>query len=124
MARSSGKFNKVKYEEMILNEVNLGLRRDFKDPRLTLVTVTRVELNQDYSAAKLYWDTYDSKTRGDATAAIKNIAGKMRSRLASNLNVRHVPELHFIYDSQFEDELRITGILKENANDRESDEEE
>lgn len=124
MARSSGKFNKVKYEEMILNEVNLGLRRDFADPRLTLVTVTRVELNQDYSAAKLYWDTYDSKTRGEAMDAIKNIAGKMRSRLAANLTVRHIPELQFIYDSQFEDELRITDILKDNAHVRDSDEEE
>lgn|SRR5690606_32389445 len=121
MARNSsgGKFNKVKYEEMLLNEVNLKLRREFKDPRLTLVTVTRVELNQDYSAAKLYWDTYNAKTRGDAMSAMKNLAGPMRSKLAQSLNVRHIPELSFIYDSQFEDEKKISDLLKETSDGEE-----
>lgn len=104
---------------MILNEVNLRLRRDFSDPRLTLVTVTRVELNPDYSAAKLFWDTFDRHTRGDAMDAMKNISGSMRSKLAQVLNVRHVPELKFIYDSQFEDEKKITDLLRDASNDKE-----
>lgn len=110
MARKKS-FSKEKYEELVLNEVNRLLRTDFRDPRLSRVSLTHVELNDDYSVAKVYWDTFDTHTRGDAKKAIMGIAGKMRSQLASVLEVRHVPVLTFIYNSQFEDELKITGLL-------------
>jgi ribosome-binding factor A len=111
MARKSP-FAKVKFEERMLQQINTLLRRDFKDPRLTMVTVTKVELSQDYSYAKVYWDTFDSKTRGDAKVAIEGIAGKLRTRLAENLNVRHTPSLKFEYNAEFEASQHIDDLLK------------
>ena len=110
MARKNS-FSKEKFEERILHEVNSALRKDFADPRLVMVSATHVELNKDYSQAKVYWDTFDSSKRGDAKLAIENITSKMRSKLASTLNVRHTPQIKFIYNSQFEDELSIIKLL-------------
>ncbi len=119
MAGRGNKFSKIKYEERVRDEINLALRREFTDPRLVNVSVTHVELTQDYSHAKVYWDTFNSATRGDAKEAIESTAGKMRKILASKMEVRHTPEIHYIYNSQFEDESKITKLLKDSSKNEE-----
>lgn len=114
MARKQG-HNKVVFEEKMKNEINLSFRRDISDPRLTMISVTRVELTDDYSQAKVYWDTYDSNKRGNAKKAVEGISSKLRSILAKKLDVRHTPNITFIYDSQFEDEKNIENLLDEEA---------
>lgn len=111
MARSKA-YSKEKYEEMIQNDINTFLRQGLSDPRLMMVSVTRVELNDDYSVAKVYWDTFDSSSRGDTKSAVDGTVGKVRSMLAKSLKVRHVPEIKFFYDSQFEDERKIMDLLQ------------
>lgn len=117
MAGRGNKFSKLKYEERVRDEINLALRRDFTDPRLVNVSITHVELTQDYSHAKVYWDTFNTKTRGDAKDAIEATAGRMRKLLASKMEVRHTPEIHFVYNSQFEDANKIDRLLKESTDD-------
>jgi ribosome-binding factor A len=104
-------FAKVKFEELILNELNSLLRKEFADPRLTFVSITHVEVNDDSSQAKVFWDSFDAHTRGDAKAAINGVAGRIRTKLASRLQIKHVPELKFFYNSQYEDEFKITKLL-------------
>ena len=109
-------FKKQKYEERLLSEVNRILRESCSDSRLTCVSVTKVELNVDFSVAKLFWDTYDPNLKSDAEGAIKSIGPRVRKLLASSLDVRHVPEINFEYDSQYEDESHITALLnRENS---------
>jgi len=105
-------FSKIKLEEKILHEINSLLRSGVSDLRVQFMSVTRVELNNDFSLAKVYWDTFDSSKRGDSKKAIKGMSGKLRAKLAQSLKIRHTPQLDFIYDSQFEDELKITELLK------------
>lgn len=113
MARKQG-HNRVVFEEKIKNELNMALRRDLSDPRLTMISFTRVELTQDYSQAKVYWDTFDANRRGDAKKAVEGVASKLRSILAKELKVRHTPSLQLFYDSQYDDEKNIEDLLDEN----------
>jgi ribosome-binding factor A len=115
--RKAGANPKQSYQEKIKNEINTILRREVSDPRLVMCSVTRVELNPDYSTAEVYWDTFDASKRGDIKLAIDGLSGKMRSLLAKNLDVRHTPVLTFLYDSQFEDEMKITQLLKDIKSD-------
>ncbi len=117
-AGRGNKFSKVKYEERVRDEINLALRREFTDPRLVNVSVTHVELTQDYSHAKVFWDTFNASKRGDAKEAIEATAGRMRKLLASKMEVRHTPEIHYVYNSQFEDENKISKLLN-NSTDEE-----
>ena len=105
-------FKKAKYEEQLLNEINTFLRRELADSRLTFVSVTKVELNKDYSQAKVFWDTFDNQRRGEIKKAVEGVAGKVRSLLAKVLTVRQVPTITFEYDSQFESEKKITQLLE------------
>ena len=119
MAGRGNKFSKIKYEERVRDEINLALRREFADPRLVNVSVTHVELTQDYSHAKVYWDTFNALTRGDAKTAIEATAGRMRKILADKMEIRHTPEIHYIYNSQFEDSNKIDLLLKDRADEAE-----
>lgn len=119
MSRGSGKFNRLKFEERICFELNTYLRTVLSDPRLNMASITKVELNVDYSVAKAFWDTFDSSQRGDIKKALEQSTGKLRSLLAKNMKVRHIPELNFVYDSQFEDEMKITNLLNREAGDEE-----
>lgn len=118
MAKGRGnKFSKMKYEERVRDEINLALRREFTDPRLMNVSVTHVELTQDYSHAKVYWDTFNVQKRGDAKEAIEATSPRMRKILSTKMEVRHTPEIHFIYNSQFEDESRISKLLNDSSDE-------
>ncbi len=117
MAGRGNKFSKIKYEERVRDVINTALRREFADPRLLNVSVTHVELTPDYSHAKVFWDTFNSSTRGDAKEAIESTAGRMRKLLASKLEVRHTPEIHYVYNSQFEDESKISKLLKDSLDE-------
>ncbi len=119
VAGRGNKFSKIKYEERIRDEINLALRREFADPRLMNVSVTHVELTQDYSHCKVYWDTFNSTTRGDAKSAIETTGGRMRKLLAEKMEIRHTPELHFIFNSQFEDAIKIDQLLKDSTDEAE-----
>jgi ribosome-binding factor A len=113
VARKQG-HNREHYEDRLKNAINIALRRDLADPRFVMVSVTRVELTQDYSIAKVYWDTYDATKRGDLKKALQGVSSKLRSILAKELNVRHTPELKLKYDSQFEDERNIENLINDN----------
>lgn len=81
------------------------------DSRLSQMSFTKVVLNNDFSDAKVYWDTFNPGIRGDIKRAIDAAQGKFRSLLASSLNVRHTPNLTMLYDDQFESEQSISSLL-------------
>ncbi len=108
--RSSG-YKKDKLQEKILNDLNSFLRFSVDDPRLSFVSITRVQLTDDYSRAEVYWDTFSEEKKEQASKAIQSVKGKLRSQLAKVLKIRAVPELVFKYDSQYESELKITKLL-------------
>lgn len=107
-------FKKIKFEERLLNEINSLFRKTLNDARLQRVSITKVELSPDYGYAVIFWDTYDSHTRGDAKTAIESASGMIRSELAKVLEVRHVPSLSFMYDNQFEEERKIMDLINSN----------
>ena len=104
---------KNRYEELLRDEANLLLRQGFRDPRLNFVSFTKAELNDDYSLAKLYWDTFDAGHRGDIKDALSGITGKLRVMLSQKIELRHTPAIEFIYDSQYESEKKIENLLNQ-----------
>ncbi|CBW26679.1 ribosome-binding factor A [Halobacteriovorax marinus SJ] len=113
MGASSGKKNIL--SEKILNAANAFIRTSVSDPSLTFVSITRVELSDDLSNSKLYWDTFDASRRGDSKKAILAITGKLRTHLSKLLKMRHVPTITFVYDSQYDEEKKIEDLLDDEA---------
>jgi ribosome-binding factor A len=106
-------FKKDKYEGRMQNEINNILRTQLSDLALQFVSVTKVEMNHDFTNATISWDTFDSTKRGDAKKAIDKSKGRIRTLLAKSLDLRQIPNLSFKYDSQFESEQEITDLLND-----------
>jgi ribosome-binding factor A len=115
MAKAEKEIKKAKYEDRILNELNLILRQEISDTRLQFASLTKVELTSDFSVATVYWDTFDPSKRGEIKSAFHAIEGRFRSSLAKSLQVRHTPEIKLTYDNQYESEQNIAEILSNEA---------
>lgn len=102
---------KTKFEEKILNELNVIVRQNLNDTRLRHASLTKVELANDYSVATVYWDTFDREKKAEIANAFESAQSKLRGLLSQVLRVRHTPEITLVYDSQFESEQAIADIL-------------
>ncbi len=105
-------YKKKKFENSILEKVNYIIKFRLGDQRFKFVSITRVELSADLSHANIFWDTFDNAIRGDVKKAMSGVSKKVRALLSENLKVRHTPELHFFYDSQYESERYIEDLIK------------
>lgn len=83
----------------ILRSLSELLRFEVKDPGLTDVSLTAVDLSKDLSVARVYFSLLNPNADPDpAQRGLKRAAGFLRSKLGSAVKVRHVPELRFIHD--------------------------
>lgn len=106
-------FKKEKLVHSMRDEINSFIRTKANDPRLSFVSVTKVELSPDNTVATVYWDTFDPSKRGDLKKIMKSFGGRIRKHIGSVFKMRHVPEVVVVYDSQYEDEKVITDILND-----------
>ena len=104
-------FHKDKVANKILNDLNSFLRFTLNDPRLKSVSVTRVDLQDNYSCARVYWDTFDYNKCPEAQKAMWGVRGKLRGLLSRALKIKRVPKIVVHYDAQWRDEQRMRELL-------------
>lgn len=80
--------------------------KDFKN-----VTITDVDVTNDLSFAKIYFTTLDNKEKVEKD--LNNASGFFRSELSKRLDIRHTPELRFIFDESIEYGQKIEKIIEE-----------
>ena len=83
--------------QQIQRELAELVRLEVNDPRVRLVTITGVEVANDYSHAKVFFTRLDGK-REEAQHGLERAAGFLRSQLAHSLKLRVMPQLHFVYE--------------------------
>lgn len=96
--------------EQIRQELAAILMREMKDPRVTGVTFTAVEVTSDLEHAKVWFTTYT----GDRDAALQGLSrasGFLRTELAHRMKMRTVPKLNFHYDESVERGARISKLI-------------
>lgn len=87
-------------------------RGEVRDPRVGLVTVTRVEVTGDLSHAQVFVSAQGTdEERARAIEGLQSAEGFLRSRVARVLTTRSVPELHVQADRGLEHAARIDRIL-------------
>lgn len=105
--------------ETVRQVVADALLREIRDPRVGMVTVTRVHVTNDLSQARVTV----ALPVGEAEPALvmeglARAAGFLRSRVAKALSTRIVPELAFEQDRGVEHAARIDALLAEVRKDR------
>ena len=104
--------------ELLRGEIAQVLRRDAQDPRLALVTLTRVDVAPDFSNAAVFWSTLDPKHEvEDIQQALESAASFLRTRISRVVQLKRVPELRFRHDPSLEKGSETLSLLREIADD-------
>ncbi|MEK6617973.1 MAG: 30S ribosome-binding factor RbfA [Nitrospirota bacterium] len=100
--------------DQIRMEVAEIIMRKTKDPRVSSVTVTDVELSNDLRFARVYVTTLrDGQAEVDAFEGRAKAAGFIRAELGRRLHLRYTPELIFQKDMSGPQGDRILTLLEQ-----------
>ena len=97
----------------VQKELSNLLLKDIRDPRLDSVTIMHVSITDDLRLARIYFSVAEGEERKlGALAGFKSASGYLRRQLSHRLELRHVPELEFLYDESFERATKLNKVLK------------
>jgi ribosome-binding factor A len=111
MAREYARTDRV--GQQIQKEIAVILMREIKDPRLSMTTVSSVEVTRDLAYAKVFV-TFFSDTEEEINASLEVLTeaeGYIRSLLGKRLRARIMPHLRFVYDSSMAEGVRMSALV-------------
>ena len=107
------KHRAVRVGEVIQRELSDLLQKKIKDPRLTSVMVTGVDMTGDLSLARVYIRSLgDSVNQKEVMKGLESAKGYLRRELAPRLDLKKAPEILFFYDTTLDYALHIEKLLK------------
>ncbi|NQY36463.1 MAG: 30S ribosome-binding factor RbfA [Alteromonadaceae bacterium] len=111
MAREYARTDRV--GQQIQKEIAVILMREVKDPRLSMTTVSAVEVTRDLAYAKIFVTFFtNEQTEIDSSIEVLNdAAGFIRSLLAKSLRARIMPNLRFVYDKSMAEGVRMSALV-------------
>jgi ribosome-binding factor A len=98
------------------------LREQVSDPRIGLVTITRVDVAPDFSNARVFWSALSPQPSApdegvapdpETAGGLASAAGFLRRRLARELSLRRTPELQFVHDPSLAAGAHTLSLLQE-----------
>lgn len=95
--------------EQIQRELADLLQFEVKDPRVSRVTVTEVEVSGDLAHAKVFYSSTENAP--ELQKGLEKAAGFLRSQLSQRMLMRTVPQLHFVYDASIERGMRLSRLI-------------
>ncbi|HKS53747.1 MAG TPA: 30S ribosome-binding factor RbfA [Steroidobacteraceae bacterium] len=92
------------------------IRRDVRDPRLGMVTLTEVRVAPDLGSAKVYFSVLGASPQ-QAQEILDAAAPMLRGPLGRALGTRHSPELRFVQDELIESGARLSALISKAVKD-------
>lgn len=86
------------------------IRRDVKDPRLGMVTLTEVRMSNDLSYADVYFSVLGADAQ-QAQGILDEAADMLRGPVGRALGIRHAPELRFKHDDLIESGAKLSALI-------------
>ncbi|UVE17064.1 30S ribosome-binding factor RbfA [Pseudomonas sp. LS44] len=118
--------------DQMQRELSQLIRREIKDPRLGLVTITAVDVSRDVGHAKIFITVMGQDESAEAIAqnlkVLNDASGFLRMQLGKAMKLRSVPNLHFHYDESVMRGTHLSALIEravaEDNQHRSSDSEE
>jgi len=102
--------------EQIRGELSQILREEVRDPRIGLVTVTRVKLASDLGVATIFYSPLGEDPSEQRCAeldeAMKALTGFVRRLLSRRMKLRHTPDLRFILDDSIAEGSQTLELIR------------
>lgn len=104
----------------ILRLLNDLVQQESKDPRLTGVAFSAVDVARDLAVADVYFTLLNPASEPEPAAeGLASAAGFFRTRVGRALKIRHTPELRFRHDDSAARGAEISALI--DAANREPD---
>ena len=100
-----------KVADLIQRELSDLLRREVRDPRVGMVTLTAVDVSPDLSHAKVFYTLLDKSHLEETQRGLDRAAGYLRSQIAHRIKLYTTPELRFAYDESVERGDRLSRLI-------------
>ena len=97
-------------------ELSYILANEVKNPNIKFITITDCDVTSDLSYAKIYFTTLGDHK--ETLKALKSARGFIRKSLADRIELRHIPELDFVYDESIEYGKKIEEIIEDIHNEQ------
>ena len=97
----------------IQEQISIILMREVKNEHLKFVTITGVETTSDLSFSKIYYTILDDSKKERTQEELEKASSFIRTKLAERVDIRHTPELRFVYDTSIAYGEHIDKIIKE-----------
>ena len=101
-----------RYNNAFMEQLNVIFGTEVKNQILKSVVVTGVKITNDLSFAKVYFTCFN-EYRKIVWKELKESSGFLRSEVAKKVDIRHTPELNFVYDESLEYAKKIEDKIKE-----------
>jgi len=89
------------------------LKKEIRDPRLDMATITAIKMSGDLKLAKVYFSVSGGPDAvRNAMDGFNSASGYLKKKLACQLGLRYMPALKFFYDESLDYGARIDSVLK------------
>ena len=102
--------------QQIQQHVSELIRREVRDPRLGMVTLTEVRVAPDLGSAKVFFSVLGADPQ-QAKEILEAAAPMLRGPLGRALGIRHSPELRFVQDELIESGARLSELIQKAVKD-------
>jgi ribosome-binding factor A len=100
--------------DFLREEISAIIQRELNDPRLGLVSITRVEMSPDLRYARVFISVFGTDEEFDeALKALRGAAGYIRRQLRPLMRTRYIPEISFQSDHSMQHAESIARVLNE-----------
>ncbi len=99
--------------QMIKREVCNIIQRELEDPRLHLVSISRIEVSKDLQHSKVYFSVLGEEERVEgAQNALNSARSLIRKRVAQRVRLKFIPDFSFYHDKSLEFNIELEQQLE------------
>ncbi len=106
------KYRRGRINDAVAEELAIAIA-EVREPKVVnnFVSITRADVAPDLKYATVYFSCIGDSA--EAAEGLKKCTGMLRHHLATTLNLRITPELHFVKDGSIEHGAKIAKLLDE-----------
>jgi len=110
-------FNRThRVAELVQRNLSGIILREFKGPRIGLVTIVNVEVSRDLAHAKVFVSIFQEDMIEETIRVLNDASGFFRGLLAKSMSMRTIPRPRFIYDDSVVRGNRISTLIESCVN--------
>ena len=98
--------------QQVQKELMELIRKEVKDPRIGLISLTDVEMSKDLGFADIYVSAFgDGDEAATASDILNEASGYLRHLLGKEMRLRVIPQLRFHADNSIADGMRMSKVI-------------